>query len=161
MKHIYLLRHGKADRPTQRGDHERDLTPRGADDARYIGEWMSAQEMIPDQVLISDAARTQQTYERWRLGAQWDGPSETSERLYLASSDEICEHISALDNATNSVLLIGHNPGLEVTVRRLTDARVIMGTATLACLKTDLDSWSDAMSRGACELWRTHTREPT
>ena len=77
MKRIYLLRHGKAESPGGSGDHERALAPRGLRDSMGVGSWMAAQEMTPDQVLVSSAIRTQQTFERWRVGAQWSGSAET------------------------------------------------------------------------------------
>ena len=119
MKHIYLLRHGKAVSPAGRMDHDRELAPRGQRDSRYIGEWMAARDLLPDHVLVSSAARTQETYARWSLGAQWEGTAETTEELYLASSYEICDRIAQLDDSLERILLIGHNPGLEMTVREL------------------------------------------
>jgi len=117
---------------------------------------MAAQEITPDQVLVSSAVRTQQTYERWKIGAQWTGSAEITEELYLASCDEICARIAALDDALGSVLVIGHNPGLEMTVRHLSDTPIIMRTSTLASLISPLDTWDHAIGRGACEL--SHTR---
>ena len=156
MKHIYLLRHGKAESSRGSGDHERILAPRGLKDSLEVGSWMAAQEITPDQVLVSSAVRTQQTYERWKIGAQWTGSAEITEELYLASCDEICARIAALDDALGSVLVIGHNPGLEMTVRHLSDTPIIMRTSTLASLISPLDTWDHAIGRGACEL--SHTR---
>ncbi|MBD91090.1 MAG: hypothetical protein CL940_12205 [Deltaproteobacteria bacterium] len=145
--------------PAGRLDHERELAPRGQRDSSYIGEWMAARDLLPDLVLVSSAARTQETFERWRAGAGWDGASETDDELYLASSYEICDRIAQLDNAVDRVLVIGHNPGLEMTVRELTDTAIVMKTATLACLTSELEAWSHAVGRGTCALVETHTPE--
>ena len=158
MKRIYLLRHGKAESPGGSGDHERALAPRGLRDSMGVGSWMAAQEMTPDQVLVSSAIRTQQTFERWRVGAQWPGSAETDAGLYLASAEEICSRIAALDDAHESVLIIGHNPGLEMAVRRLSDTPFIMRTSTLASLVSPVDSWAHAIGKGSCELSDTHTK---
>ena len=158
MKRIYLLRHGKAESPGGSGDHERALAPRGLRDSMGVGSWMAAQEMTPDQVLVSSAIRTQQTFERWRVGAQWPGSAETDAGLYLASAEEICSRIAVLDDAHESVLIIGHNPGLEMAVRRLSDTPFIMRTSTLASLVSPLDSWAHAIGQGACELSDSRTR---
>lgn len=161
MKHIYLLRHGKAVSPAGRMDHDRELAPRGQHDSRYIGEWMAARDLLPDHVLVSSAARTQETYARWSLGAQWEGTAETTEELYLASSYEICDRIAQLDDSLERILLIGHNPGLEMTVRELTGSQVVMRPATLACLTCDLEAWRHVVGRGTCDLIETHTADPS
>jgi phosphohistidine phosphatase len=158
MKRIYLLRHGKAESSGGSGDHERALAPRGLRDSMEVGTWMAAQHMTPDQVLVSSAIRTQQTFERWRVGAQWSGSAETDEGLYLASGEEICARIAELDDGHESVLVIGHNPGLEMAVRRLSDTPIIMRTSTLASLVSPLDSWAHAIGQGACELSDSRTR---
>ncbi len=119
---------------------------------------MAAQDMLPDQVLVSSAVRTQQTFERWRVGAQWSGSAQTESGLYLASGEEICTRIAELDDRDERVLVIGHNPGLEMAVRRLTDASVIMRTSTLASLTSPLDSWAHVSARGACDLKDTRTK---
>jgi phosphohistidine phosphatase SixA len=123
-----------------------------------VGSWMAAQEMIPDQVLISSAVRTQQTFERWRVGAQWSGSAQTESGLYLASGEELCTRIAELDDRYERVLVIGHNPGLEMAVRHLTDTPIIMRTSTLASLTSPLDSWAHAIGQGACELSDSRTR---
>ncbi len=158
MKRIFLLRHGKAESPGRSDDHGRALVARGLRDSMEVGRWMAEQEMTPDRVLISSAVRTQQSFERWRVGAQWSGDADTDQGLYLASRDEICSRIAALDDAQDSVLVIGHNPGLEMTVRHLSDTSLVMRTSTLAILVSPMDSWAHAMGQGACELTETHTR---
>lgn len=158
MKRIFLLRHGKAESPGRSDDHGRVLVARGLRDSMEVGRWMADREMTPDRVLISSAVRTQQSFERWRVGAQWSGNADTDLGLYLASGDEICNRIATLDDAQDSVLLIGHNPGLEMTVRHLSDTSIVMRTSTLAILVSPMDSWAHAIGQGACELNDSHTR---
>ena len=66
---------------------------------------MAAQDMLPDQVLVSSAVRTQQTFERWRVGAQWSGSAQTESGLYLASGEEICTRVAELDDRDERVLV--------------------------------------------------------
>lgn len=157
MKRIFLLRHGKAESQGGLGDHERALVPRGLRDATEVGSWMAAQDTLPDRVLVSSAVRAQQTFERWRVGAQWDGPTDTEAGLYLASVKEICARLAELDDIHGSVLLVGHNPGIEMAVQRLCEAPVVMRTSTLVSLISPHDAWIHAVGQGTCQLVDTHT----
>ena len=44
-----------------------------------------------------------------------------------------------------------------MTVRELTDERIIMRTATLASMTSDLDMWKHAVGRGTCALVEAYT----
>ena len=157
MKHIDLLRHGKAVSPRGRDDHERELAPQGARDAHHMGEWMAARGPLPERVLVSSARRTRETFERWCMGARWDGTPEFDEDLYLASSLEISKRIAALDDRLDRVMIIGHNPGLEMIVRELTGASIMMATSTVSSMTSDVNSWHFAVGRETCELLETYT----
>jgi len=62
MRRLMLLRHAKTERaePGQR-DRDRKLMKRGRADAPTLGAYMTHHDLIPDLVLVSPAARAQQT----------------------------------------------------------------------------------------------------
>lgn len=110
MRRLILIRHAKSDWDDPLlTDHQRVLANRGRDAAPKIGAWLAAQGVAPDQVLCSDATRTQET---WGLIAPFLGdvaPTLTS-ALYHAGPDVI---LSQLRRATGqTVVVLGHNPGL-------------------------------------------------
>ena len=66
----------------------------------------------PDLVLCSSAVRTRETLELLRPAIETSSV-EIEDELYAASSDELLERIRRVPETVASVMLIGHNPGLE------------------------------------------------
>ncbi len=107
MKELVLMRHAKSDwgSPLLR-DHARALNKRGRRSATALGEWLRAQDLIPDQILCSSSARTQETCARLKLPVS----PEFHDALYLA---EIPDMLRVLRRASGArVLMLGHNPGI-------------------------------------------------
>lgn len=114
MHTLYLLRHAKSSwsDPTL-PDQERPLAPRGRRDAKRVAKHLVQLGIEPDLVLCSSAQRTRETLELVRpaLGATTSVVLEAE--LYAASADKLLEHLRAVPDRVASVLLIGHNPGLQ------------------------------------------------
>ena len=110
---LLLLRHAKSSwvDPTL-PDHDRPLASRGRRDAKRIAKHLAALEFEPELVLCSSAVRTRETLELVRPAL---GNSKVlfEDGLYGASSDELLARIRVVPDAVGSVMLIGHNPGLE------------------------------------------------
>ena len=60
-RRLVLIRHARAQDRNAAGDHERTLTDGGRLDARELGRWLAGQDLAPDQVIVSTAARARQT----------------------------------------------------------------------------------------------------
>lgn len=119
MKTLILLRHAKSDHTDgNASDHERHLASRGRLDAPLVGRWIERAGLVPDRVLCSDAVRTRQTWtlvaEEWEesRGARF---SQVSYRpgLYLASAARILRIVGADAEDADSLMVIGHNPGMH------------------------------------------------
>lgn len=113
MKTVYVLRHAKADQGDGSiGDHDRPLNARGREVAPRMGAYVKAKGYKPDLVLCSTARRTVETCELVRpsLG---DITVTFEAALYLAEARAIADRLRRLDDALGSVMVIGHNPGLE------------------------------------------------
>jgi phosphohistidine phosphatase len=113
MRRLLLLRHSKTER-AESGERDRDrkLTERGRADAPVIGNYMVRHHFIPDLVLVSPAVRTQET---WALvAAAFAKPPRfaTDDRIYNASSEPLAELIQE-GGAAQTLLVVGHNPGLQ------------------------------------------------
>lgn len=116
-KLLYILRHAKAELASDHAeDHARPLSERGRENATALGAILRRFAHQPQHVLCSNALRTRQTHELLGL----DVPVAYSERLYLASAGELLAAIHALPESCDSVLIIGHNPGLHELVALLT-----------------------------------------
>ena len=113
MHTIYLLRHAKSSwADPSLPDRERPLAPRGRRDAKRIASHLREGRVEPELVLCSSAARASQTLElvRRALGA---ATVRLEDGLYAASAEELLERLRTVPEDVASVLLIGHNPGLQ------------------------------------------------
>jgi phosphohistidine phosphatase len=111
-RRLILLRHAKSDWPDV-PDRDRPLAKRGRRDAPRIGRWLHEHGYQPDVVVVSDAARTRQT---WDLVAPELGESPAvhfEPRAYAASSLTLLYLAQELPARYRTALLIGHNPGLS------------------------------------------------
>jgi phosphohistidine phosphatase len=111
-RRLILLRHAKSDWPDV-PDRDRPLAKRGRRDAPRIGRWLHKHGYQPDVVVVSDAARTRQT---WDLVAPELGGSPAvrfEPRAYAASALTLLYLAQELPDRYRTALLIAHNPGLS------------------------------------------------
>src|SRR5215467_13360986 len=113
MLRLMLLRHAKTER-LKNGQHDRErrLTKRGRADAANVARYMISHCLVPDQVIVSPARRTQET---WALLAKAfsEGPNVvTDERVYEASAENLIDVIGKAHEG-QSLLVVGHNPSLH------------------------------------------------
>jgi phosphohistidine phosphatase len=123
MRRLILFRHAKAE-PRRAGedDFDRPLSSRGRDDAAIVGRALAAENLLPDCALISPARRTAETW----ICARDAFPhirAELNRNLYEASPDDIRAAIESVAERCDTLMVIGHNPGLhELAVEVLIDA---------------------------------------
>ncbi|TGQ46618.1 MULTISPECIES: histidine phosphatase family protein [unclassified Mesorhizobium] len=120
MKQLLLLRHAKSswDDPDLI-DFDRPLAGRGQKAALRVGRELARRGWLPDLALVSPALRTRDT---WRLvSAELPGktPAKFAQALYEASAADILAKVRQANSSTASLLVLGHNPGLEEFARRL------------------------------------------
>jgi phosphohistidine phosphatase len=111
-RRIIVLRHAKADWPDV-PDQERPLADRGRRDAPETGRWLGGTGLVPELALCSPAVRTRET---WKLVAhELSTRPRTSydERLYEATPGDLVAVVQELPDEVATVLLVGHNPGLQ------------------------------------------------
>ena len=157
MKRLLLLRHAKAvSGDAKTDDHDRALNARGQHDAARMGAEMHHRLYVPDLALCSTARRTVETWAR--LAAEFDAPPpvEFLDALYLASPKALLKLVQVTDDGINTLLVLGHNPGLEdcaaAMVEKPTspDRRMMFEqmhdkfpTCALALLEFDVAHWRD------------------
>jgi phosphohistidine phosphatase len=114
MHSLYLLRHAKSSwsDPTLR-DQERPLSPRGRRDAKRIAKHLRRLGITPALVLCSPAQRTRETLELMRPALGASATVRLEAELYAASAETLLERLRAVPENVASVMLIGHNPGLQ------------------------------------------------
>jgi phosphohistidine phosphatase len=153
MPRLILMRHAKSDwSESGLDDHARGLNKRGERSAKALGDWLRAEELLPDEVLCSDARRARLTFEG--LGLTPKRAPNFLRALYLASADEMLRILQAASG--KCVLMIGHNDGIGDMAQRLVtsppDHPRFSAYPTGATLVADLPtSWP---------MTRWHTAEP-
>ena len=111
MQRLILFRHGKAERNSSTGkDFDRNLTGRGREDARLVGAALAQAGLIPDLVLVSEAARTQQT---WAAAKSAFPSVETrvDRALYHADARALLKAVEG--ETARTVMIVTHNPGVH------------------------------------------------
>jgi phosphohistidine phosphatase len=160
VRRLYLLRHAKSgwDDPGL-ADHERPLAARGLREAAVLGDHLTAAEIAPALVLCSSAKRAVETLEGLRHGLPGGVRVEVEDDLYGATAEAVLARLRTVPAAVPSVLVVGHNPGIEVLARALAgdgDADALdrlsggYPTAALASL-TFTGGWPD-LSEAAATL---------
>jgi phosphohistidine phosphatase len=110
---LWLLRHAKSRRDVAGlTDLERPLAPRGRRATLLLAEYVDRHGIRPDVVLCSPARRTRETVEPL-VEALGSPRVLLEEGVYAASAAELLDLVRALPPDTGSVLVVGHNPGLE------------------------------------------------
>ena len=120
MKRLFLLRHAKAERDRHGVDDEaRVLAPRGREDAARIGRFLNEEVYIADLVLCSTAARTRETLQLILPQISVKPAVQYLDELYMADSDAILDLVRQTRETAGSLMIVGHNPGLEECARSL------------------------------------------
>ena len=159
MKTLLVLRHAKSSwSDTSLDDHERPLNTRGRRDAPRMGELVFEHRLAPDVILSSDAVRARLTAEAVAQAARYTGDILLDRRLYLASSRDILAVLRTVRETTaGTIMIVGHNPGMEELVAQLTGEQQDLPTAALAQIGLLIDRWRDLTmsTRGPLVgLWR-------
>ncbi len=148
---VLLLRHGKsswADPALQ--DADRPLTARGERAARRVAKYMRRKGIRPALILCSPSLRTRQTLAAIEPALGRRCPIEFVPGLYAASQAELLERLRALPESVGSVLVIGHNPGLQNLALALASRGAGLAqveakfpTGALATIACRCERWSD------------------
>ncbi len=144
MKTLTLLRHAKSSwNNPGLGDHERPLNPRGERDAPEMARRINEAGIRPSLIVSSPATRAWNTAKF--LAKEISYPNEFLQRdnkLYGASLDTLIRYLASQDSGFNSILMVGHNPGLTDFANYLVpDVTNNLPTAGVLSVQIDSDDW--------------------
>ncbi|MEU0244431.1 histidine phosphatase family protein [Streptomyces sp. NPDC006235] len=154
LRRLVVLRHAKSAWPLDVADHERPLAPRGRRDAPAAGRALAEADCLPDLALCSTAVRARRTWEL--AAAEWGTPPPVrfDRRLYAASPAGLLAVVQEVSAEVETLLLIGHNPGLEELVLALAGDGL---DDTLERLRTKFPTSAVAVLTWYGTSWRTLT----
>ena len=140
---LILLRHAKSDWSGDEADLLRPLARRGRRQAPDAGRWLSSNIESIDLVVVSPATRARSTWDLVSARLEPSPETQIDDRVYAASGRELLGVVRGLSDELDTVVLVGHNPGIEDLVALLTGARVPMPTSALAVIAVP-GTWSTA-----------------
>lgn len=144
MKTLILVRHGKSSWEYSVGDKDRPLLERGIKDAHLVSDRFHEGAPKIDMIFSSPANRALHTamifcrqmyfpLDRFRI----------TERLYDFSGDEVLQFIKELDNASDTIMIFGHNHAFTHIANSLGNTYIEnVPTSGLVQLKFDVDGWA-------------------
>ncbi|MEV5652781.1 histidine phosphatase family protein [Nocardia sp. NPDC052254] len=159
VRTLILMRHGKSAYPPGVEDHARPLAPRGRREAALAGTWLRENQPAVDAVYCSDAVRTRETLAATELTA----PVNFEHSIYEASPHTLIELIQLTDEQVQTLLVVGHSPGMPWTAWELAGNRASLPaeelsrkfpTSALAVLEFDR-AWPQ-VDPGTGDLRRFH-----
>lgn len=134
-RQLWLLRHGDAEPHGTRVDAERRLTPRGEEQATMAGLALKALDVSFARVFTSPKVRARDT----AVLACAPLGVEVTEHEALSSGFDSAEALALLRvvDASERLLVVGHEPDFSQVVHDLTGARVDFKKGAIAAVRLD------------------------
>ena len=132
---LLLIRHATADaHGLPGGDFVRSLIPKGQRQARQVGRFLKAQNLIPDLALASPVLRARETAE---ILAEEGCPKPVIESwLACGMRPETALHELSAYKELRSVAIVGHEPDFLILVEHILGAQ----SGTILVKKTSIIS---------------------
>ena len=155
MKTLLVLRHAKSSwKHPHLADHDRPLNKRGKRDAPRMGRLILERELVPDLILTSSAARARNTALAVAEVCGHASEVRVLRELYLAEPEDHAGMLTSLPDEYGSVMVVGHNPGVEELVEALTGESTALPTAALALIELSIERWAGLVLNGKARLDR-------
>lgn len=146
MKTLVLVRHAKSSwQDLTLADFDRPLNERGKRDAPRMAKHLKSSGLVPQCILSSPATRAVKTARIFARHLLADASSVKLEnKIYEASADQLLNIAQEMDDAVDTCMLVGHNPGLTDFANRLMNTRQLIEnvpTTGVVLLGFDIQSW--------------------
>ena len=144
MKTLLILRHAKSSwKHPELADHDRPLNKRGKRDAPRMGQLLKQEKLVPELILSSSAKRALRTAEAVAQSSGYENDIHVVNGFYHASSETFYNIIARSPDQYSRIMIIGHNPGLEVFLEDITGYWERLPTAALAQVELPINQWVD------------------
>jgi phosphohistidine phosphatase len=150
MRRLLLFRHAEAVHSEKYSDRERPLSPAGRDKASRVGAVLAATHQRIDLALVSDSARTRETWDLARAALSGTPEVRFDRKLYHAERRDLLATVRDLPDSLESVMIVAHNPAIGEFAAHFAGsgkpdalARLALGfpPGGLAILDADGDEW--------------------
>jgi len=140
MHKLLLLRHAKSDWSKSVSDHERPLNKRGKKNAPVMAKRLKERRYRPDKMISSSALRARSTAEVFADVLECD--LIIDDALYESDESLILDLIHKIDESIEDLVLVGHNPTLEILAEYLTGESITLPTCAMVHIAFGCD-WKD------------------
>ncbi|MBT6725549.1 MAG: hypothetical protein HOA75_02150 [Deltaproteobacteria bacterium] len=148
-KTLYLLRHAKSawDNP-KLSDFDRPLNKRGKENLLGLANVAAMLNSPPELIVTSPSRRTLDTSTGFCEGMSTLFKIEEEKELYHASKEEILRRIQKVPEKVQSLLIVGHNPGLEEFISWILLGSIVsiplkMTTGSFVQMNLNVSLWSE------------------
>ncbi len=145
MKTLTLVRHAKSSwQDKSLSDRDRPLNKRGERDVPIMGKRIVEAGIRPSLIACSPALRAWTTAKA--IATEIGYPIEFLQRenkLYLASLDDLLDVLESQESGFNSLMIVGHNPGLTTFANYLSPG--VTGnvpTTGVVSVEFDREDWN-------------------
>ncbi len=149
MKRLFIVRHAKSswDSPYL-SDFDRPLNNRGKRDLLDMANRFSDTDYHVDYIISSPAERAWNTAKGFAKTLNIaDENFIDDERFYHANTSTMKEIVSVVDNAHDTIMVFGHNPGLTSLITSLSDFNLYnLPTCAICGIEFAFDSWEEIMT---------------
>ena len=145
-KTLHIVRHGKALQDYWHiHDYDRPLIEKGIINNVAMAKQFLAKYPVPELIISSHSARTLHTA---HIFAQVMGYPharvQVNERLYLCEESEASGIITCLSDEIESVMIVGHNPGLTYLAYTYTQQSIdSIPTSGVVTIRFETNRWSE------------------
>lgn len=144
MKTLLIMRHAKSSWKDQElPDHDRPLKKKGRKDIVNMAKILKKNALSPDLILSSGAVRAKDTAILMAEKLNYKEEPELSDDLYMAESEIYIQKIATIADHVETLLIVGHNPGLEGLVMTLGDKITSLPTGSIAKIYLFIDHWAE------------------
>lgn len=154
MQQLMIFRHARAvPWGTTPDDFSRSLQEIGTAQAQAVSDWVKDNIELPEMILCSPSQRTRETLQP--LIESYDELESRTRFLPQIYGASVYTLVNVLDHAfaeCDSVMVVGHNPGLEQILFEslsMPEGNKIKRLATGTLVVIDLDpDWAEGQGRG-------------
>lgn len=150
VKTLIILRHSKTEKVNPAGDQARELTKPGRRWATEAGREIQKAAGMPDLLITSNAIRALQTGDLAAEAMNFTGERRVVPDVYGATEDELLQAIQAFPEDFSSIVLVGHNPGMEELANSFSGKREHghLPTAGWVVVEMSSENWKGVKASG-------------
>ena len=143
MKKILFTRHAKSSNSiSSNRDHDRELNPRGVQDAEDMGKRLFKNNIFPDLYITSSAKRAKSTCEIVKRELKNDSEIIIDKRIYYNGIKGVLDNIYSVNNNIKFIAMFGHNPTFEGIYNAIQGSRHDkFPTCGMLLCNFDVDNW--------------------